>query len=149
MLTRDSARSDPPDEQASALVRQVELAHKLARRGARQPARNLCAAIFLDQSALLLADRSAKRRFVECLLLLDMVNLLGRLLRALDGVELGSRQVVVAGTRQMVLSLSNGVHLVMPVADTLPRVCDVAHWAGLICSATESLATEPSSEWDS
>jgi len=67
--------TDSASDGERRLARQLDIAGELARLGDQPVGRELCASIFLEHSSLLLADRDAKQRFIECLLLLRMTKL--------------------------------------------------------------------------
>ena len=102
------------DAGESALSRQLEAARNLALFGAETIARERCASMFLDDLHLFQSHPGLRSRFVECLLLLRMPNLLARLLRATDGVTV---RITVLGSEapaRHILSFSNGFNLVIP-----------------------------------
>ena len=103
-------------EQDASLSRQLDAAWSLALHGAEALGCQLCASIFLDHAHALVANPGHKKQFVNSVILLGMTNLLARLLRAADGVELTAKMVATDRGEGLVLSLSNGtrVRLVLP-----------------------------------
>ena len=126
------------------LARQLDIAGELARLGAQPIGRELCASIFLEHSSLLLTDRDSKQRFIECLLLLRMSNLMTRLLSATDGVELKVTTLVVQGAERLLLSFGADASLSVPLAemgsDRATRERFAARWSERILLTVDKLA---------
>lgn len=137
-------QADPTFDDERRLSRQLDIAGEVARVGAQPIGRELCASIFIEHSSLLLADRKEKRRFVECLLLLRMTNLLIRLLGATDGVELKVTALVVDGAERMVFSFGGDATLSLPLAEMgserATREAFAACWSERILMAAERSA---------
>ncbi len=149
---------DPPATGEGRLAAQLDAASNLALFGATKLGRDVCASIFLHHLPLFTSDRDSKRRFVECLLLLGMTNLLTRLLRALDGVDLDVVKLVADGAEHMILSFSTGRSLNIPLHEIGPHAAarsqSAAAWSTKILEAAECaaapalppLATKPNQE---
>ncbi len=116
---------------------QIDAATNLARFGAEPLARDLCAAVFLQHPNILLANRSLERRFVECLLRLGMTNLLARHLRAAHGVELATRKLSIDGVERIVLALSNGSTVSVPVPELRADPASVGGWSEKVLTAAD------------
>jgi len=135
-------RSESPDLAAlPGLSRQIEAARNLALFGAGALGREMCASMFLGHSHQLACDRHLRRQFVECLLLLEMPNLMVRLLRATDGVSLSVSALAAPGPKRTLLSFSNGESLVIaafgPGAGAGARSEHAAFWGERILHAAE------------
>jgi hypothetical protein len=131
------------------LARQMDTIRNLALYGAEDVARELCAAIFLKHTHTLASSRDSWVRFVECVLLLGMHNLLTRLLRATHGAGVSASNSGTHGGR-LALSLSNGSSLLIPAlradAGVMSRLEHAAHWSERILAAAvhaESGSSQP------
>lgn len=124
---------------ADRLASRIGIARTLALSGATVPARSVCAAIVLEDALLLAADRSALRSLVECLLLLEMIPLLARTLRALHGVTLAVTPLQGAAPRRRLFTLNGDLSLVVLApglhAPAPAREAAAAQWSAALLHA--------------
>ena len=117
LSTQDhTSRSATADGDAK-LSKRLDIASELALYGQLQPGRGLCAALLIEHAMLLGTDHGAQQRFVECLLLLRMENLLLRLVRAVYGFDLERRILTSDGAQRTILAFPAGTSLVIPWSD--------------------------------
>ena len=140
LMDSDQSRAPNASSDGQVKVRQLlDGARNLALFGAEPMGRELCASIFLNHLPMLLADAEAKQRFIACLLLLEMDQLLRRTLRAFDGVDLSFTIVFADGAERKILSFSNGVSLAIllpePGADRATRDRFAESWSHRIVEA--------------
>jgi len=125
------------------LGRRLEVAGELARMGAHAAGRELCAAIFLEHASLPRADHETKQRFIECLLLLRMTNLLTRFLEACAGIRVEIAIEEDDGAEHMAFALPSGERLRarLPQAglDRHQRERFAAFWGQRLLELTEGL----------
>ena len=99
------------------VVARIGVARQLAVIGRAEPARRLCGGLVVEHLAWIAEDPLLVRLLAECLLLLEMMAVLPRLVRAVFGVELRVAEVGEFGSRRWMLSFSHGITLLMPRAD--------------------------------
>ncbi len=118
------------------LAAQIYVARDLALNGSAGPARAVCGSIFLEQLPLLMRDSLLLGAYVECLLLLEMMALLPRVVQAIYGVSLDiepmSHGLTGLGFRRWMLRFSTGTALPMSAPARLARSESAAQWSRII-----------------
>ena len=118
------------------LAAQIHVARDLALNGSAGPARALCGSVFLEHLPLLMRDHALLGAYVECLLLLEMMALLPRVVQAIYGVGLDivpmSHRLAGPGGRRWSLRFSTGATLPMSAPSRLERFESAARWSRII-----------------
>ncbi|MGI4799165.1 MAG: hypothetical protein ACRYF2_17000 [Janthinobacterium lividum] len=130
------------------LAAQINVARDLALHGSAGPARTVCGSVFLEHLPSLARDGELLASYVECLLLLEMMALLPRVVQAIHGVSLDivpmSNRLAGPGGRRWKLNFGTGVSLPMSAPGRLERVQSAQRWSRIILAeaAREPGATE-------